>query len=282
MILNLELISLGIIYCQNGVSIKTEKMNSYSTVSEALNDLGRRGYTVDFSLSIDDDCIYCHANSHSLSSDEFVIDEVYRFEGDSDPGDEMVLFAISSLKDDIKGTLLNAYGVYSDANNSRIVDKLRLRGKNMRAPIKRAKELVQLSRDHHHALVLCWKIRAGISKNIDVNRIRRYVDWFYTEYLAKHFEFEEKFVFPLLGELNANGTKALGQHREIERIIHKDHVIKEDLIQLERLLNDHIRFEERVLFNEVQQLESIKDIRSIDHSDPGVKFCENESDPFWK
>ena len=38
-------------------------------------------------------------------------------------------------------------------------------------PIKRHKALQPLSRDHHHGLLLSWKIRAGFSKNIEPNRI---------------------------------------------------------------------------------------------------------------
>ena len=56
---------------------------------------------------------------------EFEIDETYRFEGETDPGDEMIVFAISSKKHNIKGVVINAYGVYSDSSTSKIVERLK-------------------------------------------------------------------------------------------------------------------------------------------------------------
>lgn len=112
-------------------------MHSYVTVSEALNDLFKRGYTLDFALLQDEDCIYCH--NHSLNAEDFEIDEVYRFEGDTDPGDEMIVFAISSDKHKVKGTLVNAYGMYADADNSKIIEKLKYTVSDTLKPINRAK-----------------------------------------------------------------------------------------------------------------------------------------------
>ncbi|MBK8344964.1 MAG: hypothetical protein IPL12_17790 [Bacteroidetes bacterium] len=38
--------------------------------------------------------LVCNSSLTQLSPDEFEIDETYRFEGNTDPGDEMILFAI--------------------------------------------------------------------------------------------------------------------------------------------------------------------------------------------
>src|SRR5690606_3210653 len=58
-------------------------------------------------------------------------------------------------------------------------------------PIKRHKALQGVSREHHHGLLLCWKIRTGLAKNISPDRIKTYVDWFFDVYLRPHFELEE-------------------------------------------------------------------------------------------
>ncbi|MBK6699947.1 MAG: phosphoribosylpyrophosphate synthetase [Saprospiraceae bacterium] len=99
-------------------------MHNYETVSEAINDLIKRGYTHDFNIHLDGECLVCNNTTTQLSPDDFEIDETYRFEGNTDPGDEMILFAISSKKHKIKGTLLNAYGLYSDSVTTKIVEKL--------------------------------------------------------------------------------------------------------------------------------------------------------------
>lgn len=97
----------------------------YETVTEAINDLYKRGYTTDFELLADKDCLYCNKTSLQLSPDEFEIDETFRFEGNTDPGDAMIIFAISSKKHDVKGIVVDAYGPYSDSASSMIVEKLR-------------------------------------------------------------------------------------------------------------------------------------------------------------
>jgi hypothetical protein len=97
-------------------------MYSYETVTEAVNELQKRGYEHNFNIK--DDCIHCDKKGVSLLASEFVIDEVYRFEGDSDPGDEMVVYAISSEQLKIKGVLVNAYGTYSETASSDLIKKL--------------------------------------------------------------------------------------------------------------------------------------------------------------
>jgi hypothetical protein len=99
-------------------------MHNYNTVSEAINGLICRGYTRDFNAETGKDCMTCHPSGNALSPDEFEIDEIHRFEGMTDPGDEMILYAISSVGLQIKGILLSAYGMYEEQRTSGIVQKL--------------------------------------------------------------------------------------------------------------------------------------------------------------
>jgi len=97
---------------------------SYETVTEAVNDLQKRGYTINFNLWTDKACIVCGESSLCLSPDEFEIDEQYRFEGMTDPGDEMIVMAISSRKHLVKGLVVNAFGMYSDELTAKITKHL--------------------------------------------------------------------------------------------------------------------------------------------------------------
>ncbi len=97
-------------------------MKNYDTLSEAVNDLVKRGYTSNFNIKRD--CLTCVENEINLHPDDFEIDEVHRFEGDTDPGDENVLYAISSDKFKIKGLLVNAFGMYSDSFSGELIEKL--------------------------------------------------------------------------------------------------------------------------------------------------------------
>ena len=100
-------------------------MKIYDTVTEAVNDLIQRGYTANF--GVDDDYIFCDEKDISLNPDEFMIDEVHRFEGDTDPADETIVYAVSSIDHNIKGILVNAYGLYSDSFSNHMIEKLKLR-----------------------------------------------------------------------------------------------------------------------------------------------------------
>jgi hypothetical protein len=93
----------------------------YATVSEAIDHLKKQGYTIDFNLK--ENCIYCEGGK--FQHDEFEIAETYRYEGDSDPGDEATVYAIES-KTGIKGVLVTGYGMYADSNSAEILKKLRL------------------------------------------------------------------------------------------------------------------------------------------------------------
>jgi hypothetical protein len=96
--------------------------NSYDTLSEALNDLKKRGYTEDFNLK--ENCIVCTTKPMELSPEEFEVDEVHRFEGMSNPSDSSVVYAISSSRG-IQGVLVDAYGAYAEAITPEMAQKLR-------------------------------------------------------------------------------------------------------------------------------------------------------------
>ncbi len=97
-------------------------MNAPDTVSQALEMLRREGYTEDFNLQLD--CLECRNGQFRVFHNEFHIDKFYRFEGNSDPADESIVYAISSEKHRLKGVLVNAYGVYSEPLTNEMVEKL--------------------------------------------------------------------------------------------------------------------------------------------------------------
>jgi hypothetical protein len=96
-------------------------MYSYDTVTEAVKGLKDRGFTIDFNLL--ENCIVC--NDTKFDVNDFEIVEFYRFEGDSDPSDEAVVYAIQS-NDGMKGVLVNGYGISADALSSEMAKKLNI------------------------------------------------------------------------------------------------------------------------------------------------------------
>ncbi|HTO36757.1 MAG TPA: hypothetical protein VLZ72_10990 [Flavobacterium sp.] len=80
------------------------------------------GYTEDFNL--DAECIHCQNVLFKLYPSDFKIDKYFRFEGESDPRDASVLYAISSEKHGLKGLLVNGYGIYSESLTNEMLEKL--------------------------------------------------------------------------------------------------------------------------------------------------------------
>lgn len=148
-------------------------------------------------------------------------------------------------------------------------------------PIKREKALHPLSHDHHHGLLLCWKIRTGINKKIPPERMKNYADWFYSEHLIPHFELEEKYLFPILGSDHEMVTKAIAEHRRLQHLFTSENYTEENLKLIETELEQHIRFEERILLNEIQKFATSEDLETFNYNHPKEKFKENTSDEFW-
>jgi hypothetical protein len=100
-------------------------MKNYSSLLEAIEGLKKEGYTADFNLH--PDCIQCAETELKLSPDEFVIDKYFRFEGDTDPSEQSIIYAISSKKHPIKGIFINAYGIYADPVSNEMMEALTIK-----------------------------------------------------------------------------------------------------------------------------------------------------------
>ena len=97
-------------------------MENYETVVAALNGLKAKGYSLDFNIAFDK--IICNDTNVCLNPHEFEITEVYRFEGDTNPDDEDIVYAIESKDGTIKGPMSSAYGLYADAVSNDMIQKL--------------------------------------------------------------------------------------------------------------------------------------------------------------
>ncbi len=97
--------------------------NSYSSLSVAIQDLQREGYTEDFNL--------CNAGVEQKSKKkihkaaELEVVEFYRFEGTTNPGDNTILYVIETTSGD-KGLLVDAYGMYAGNVPKDLIEKLRI------------------------------------------------------------------------------------------------------------------------------------------------------------
>jgi hypothetical protein len=151
----------------------------------------------------------------------------------------------------------------------------------MPEPISRHPALQPLSREHHDALMLYFKIRQGLKKGVNCARIADYMRWFFQEHLEPHFLVEEQRLFPLLGNDHPEVIRALSEHKELRRMFTGSLNREEELLAAGSMLEAHVRFEERQLFNLIQ--DSVKEdrLKAALLTDSAPPSCSLWQDEFW-
>ena len=98
---------------------------SFDTVTESLEWLKSQGYTHDF--NVEHECLETCEIERSFSPDDFFIDYIFRFEADTDPSEEDIVYGISSDKNNVKGIMTSAYGAYADSVSNQLIARLVVR-----------------------------------------------------------------------------------------------------------------------------------------------------------
>ncbi len=86
------------------------------TVTEAMVLLAAEGYTADVVLGAS--TFTCAGCSHALPVVDASVDRVFRFEGESDPGDEMIVIGLSCPSCGQRGILVSAFGPDADQEHA--------------------------------------------------------------------------------------------------------------------------------------------------------------------
>lgn len=128
--------------------------------------------------------------------------------------------------------------------------------------IVRHEALAPLSRDHYAGLVQAQHlIKAGdVTKSLSVDRrqaVAEFLDIWQRE-IQPHFQDEEHLLLDLMND--ADRKQMLHEHQQVRALAEQLKKLRKEidpdpdtLTQLGRLLNGHIRWEERQLFNRLQQ-----------------------------
>jgi hypothetical protein len=99
------------------------------TLTEAVERLARAGYTASFRPEGG----ALRAGGAGAHAPEAIdVEEVVRFEGESDPGDEAILFALRCRDDGVRGTWAVGYGPGTPAADAELVRRLSLAGRRVR------------------------------------------------------------------------------------------------------------------------------------------------------
>jgi hypothetical protein len=131
--------------------------------------------------------------------------------------------------------------------------------------VKRHPALAQLSSEHHHELVLARGLRRAAKAAPEQRLIAgtAYVEQFFGP-TTDHFRREEEVVFPaytrhagptpLVERILREHMELHGLARELRAQVAAGEIAPEMLDALGTLLHDHVRLEERELFEDIQRV----------------------------
>ena len=123
-------------------------------------------------------------------------------------------------------------------------------------PQRRHQAIVSFSKEHHFGLLLSWKIRNGLAHGIDEKRISDYLLYIFKEDILQHFHDEETLLFSRLPAGDPMIAKAIEGHQVLRTLALEIEQSKSEAVLLNKFadeLEDHIRYEERILFNYLQE-----------------------------
>lgn len=149
--------------------------------------------------------------------------------------------------------------------------------------MKRHKALLSLSQEHHHGLLLAQLIKAGSTEYKGLPRTtadkKLYTINFFEENLILHFRKEEEVLFPLIKKKNPIienlVDQLIRQHKEIFLLIDKLKLSSQpenELDELGKLLEGHIRKEERELFQLIQEALTEIELEKLENELGEVSF----------
>ncbi len=129
--------------------------------------------------------------------------------------------------------------------------------------MKRYHSLVELSKEHHDGLILAQILKKGAPAYrdlpADAEGKRKYALQLYQDNLVRHFYKEEKILMPFCSgistELDELFQRMLEEHKQLEKLFNflKDENNYENVMyEIGKLLDEHIRMEERELFELIQ------------------------------
>jgi len=91
---------------------ENNSMPYMKSLATCLNRMVSEGYTEDFNVT--EQGLHSVQHHQNYAPEQIQVVNFYRFEGESDPDDNAILYIIET-EDGTKGTLVDAYGTYTDA-----------------------------------------------------------------------------------------------------------------------------------------------------------------------
>jgi iron-sulfur cluster repair protein YtfE (RIC family) len=155
----------------------------------------------------------------------------------------------------------------------------------LKKPVTRNEHIKKLSREHHFSLLFCWKIRQGLRMDVSMERIGKYVQYFWRQHLQPHFREEEHILFSPIKDNQVQ--RAINEHKcirlQIEDLTDSKNNQGKRLAKIADMVDEHVRYEERELFPHLErkltkeQLENIGKLIQKHHQ----SLQDLYEDQFW-
>jgi hypothetical protein len=95
-----------------------QEIPAMNTLTERVNKMTQNGYTDN--MKVTKDGLYSTEKDKTYAPNEITIIYFFRFEGQSDPADNAILYVIET-EDGCKGMLIDSYGAYSDEHINKFI-----------------------------------------------------------------------------------------------------------------------------------------------------------------
>ena len=105
-------------FMESAVTPEKPEIPWMKSLSSCTNRMKEEGFKEDFQVT--DRGLTTFDKGKHYQPDQVKIVSFYRFEGESDPGDNMILYVIET-DDGCRGTLADGYGAYADQDVSKFI-----------------------------------------------------------------------------------------------------------------------------------------------------------------
>lgn len=103
---------------QSAVTPEKPEIPWLKDLTSCVEQMKSEGFSEDFQVT--ENGLRTFSNEKTFSPQQVKISNFYRFEGQSDPGDNSVLYVIET-DDGTKGTLSDGYGAYADEQVAKFI-----------------------------------------------------------------------------------------------------------------------------------------------------------------
>jgi hypothetical protein len=156
--------------------------------------------------------------------------------------------------------------------------------------MKRDKTLQPLSWQHHDTLMACLMLEKGVKKNVEIKVLQDFTRHIWEKDINKHFLLEENYLVPHLRQKQFPEyiiRSLLNDHdllRNVSARLFNGGASYQLFLSFANLLEQHVRFEERLVFEKAQEMIPEEELGKLARHFPAEhsSSCKDYPVKFWE